>query len=281
MVWIFRGVTAASVFLVTVLLLIYILLQRSLPALDGEVRTPYLEDKVNIYRDENGVAVISGESRTDVAYATGYLHAQERFFQMDLNRRNAAGEIAELVGKVALEHDKYVRLHNFHSIAKKVLESLPANHQSIIKAYADGVNQGLRDLRSKPFEYWLLGTEPSPWQPEDTFLAVFSMYLDLNDHRAGTDDLAGFLHRQVPDEIIEFINPLYTQWDAPLQESVSEKLKIPGEDVINLRKEKPESFLNLQGELKKDVLFGSNSAAVAGTLTDHGSSIVENDMHLT
>ena len=93
----------------------WLYLRASLPALDGTRTAPGLQGTVSVARDQHGVPVISGESRLDVAYATGFVHAQERYFQMDLLRRVAAGELSELFGPRALPTDQAHRLqHQAH-----------------------------------------------------------------------------------------------------------------------------------------------------------------------
>ena len=249
--------------------------------LDGNVRVQGIDFPVTIERDSYGVPSIIGNHRTDVAFATGYLHAQERFFQMDLGRRNSAGELSELVGSVALEHDKRQRKHRFRLVAQQAETLLPDQHLKILNAYTKGVNAGLTDLDSKPFEYWLLNVEPQLWTNEDTFLTVFSMYLDLNDGDAGLDKTKGYLEQIVPREVVEFLSPLPTRWDSPLIADSLPEQALPDSEQVNLRNKPLNIYNNLTGTLVEEAAIGSNNWAVAGELTDHGGAIVENDMHLS
>nr|WP_281268621.1 penicillin acylase family protein [Candidatus Colwellia aromaticivorans] len=98
---------------------------------------------------------MKAKSRVDIAVVTGFIHAQERFFQMDLLRRNSAGEIASLFGVLALKHDKSIRLHRFRERARTIINSLPNNQRVLLEAYTQGVNQGLMSLGTQPFEYLL------------------------------------------------------------------------------------------------------------------------------
>ncbi len=278
--WSRRMFILLSVLLILIPSVVYFLLRMSLPDLDGVKTVSGIKANIEIHRDMQGVPVITGSNRSDIAYATGYIHAQERFFQMDLNRRNSAGELSELFGVIGLEHDKNVRKHSFRRIAQQVMARLPEEQKKIIEAYTKGVNQGLFNLGSRPFEYLLLKSKPTLWEAEDCFLAVFSMYLDLNDNEAELDDLKGFLRDIVPESAISFLNPLYSRWDAPLQEGELAKPILPGSEIIDLRRFKSEQFTDLTGTLKEDVLFGSNSMAVSGLLAKGGKAIIENDMHL-
>src|SRR5439155_1533392 len=132
---------------------------------------------VRIERDSRGVPTIEAASRLDLAFATGFVHAQDRFFQMDLSRRLAAGELAELFGPNALAQDRKVRVFRFRALAREVLAGVTPAQRAAVEAYAHGVNAGLRDLSARPWEYWLLHARPSPWQAEDTFLVTYDMHL--------------------------------------------------------------------------------------------------------
>src|SRR5580692_9763308 len=118
-------------------------LRASLPQLDGRAQADHLTGPVSIERDNRGVPTVTASSRTDLAFATGFLHGQDRFFQMDLSRRLAAGELSELFGKVALEQDEKARLFRFRQVAQAILQRAPADERGILEAYTRGVNAGL------------------------------------------------------------------------------------------------------------------------------------------
>src|SRR5690606_24105039 len=100
-------------------------MKRSLPRLDGEVAAQPVGAPASIERDARGIPVITARTRTDLAFATGYAHGQDRFFQMDLARRLAAGELAELFGGVALQHDIRTRRFGFRAVARQVVAAAP------------------------------------------------------------------------------------------------------------------------------------------------------------
>src|SRR5256714_116323 len=137
---------AAAVLLVAALALGWLLLRASLPRLDGALAASGLTGAVRITRDSRGVPTIEATDRADLAYATGFLHAQDRYFQMDVSRRLAAGELAELFGSVALEQDRNARLFRFRSVAREVLAQAAATERAVLEAYARGVNAGLARL---------------------------------------------------------------------------------------------------------------------------------------
>jgi penicillin G amidase len=119
--WLRRGLVFLFIALLLSAGVIYHGLRGSLAQLDGEAGLPGLEAAVEIERDAQGVPTLSAGNRLDLARATGYLHAQERYFQMDLTRRGAAGELSELIGPATLERDRKVRLHRMRSRAAATL----------------------------------------------------------------------------------------------------------------------------------------------------------------
>jgi penicillin amidase len=191
-------------------------LAASLPLLEGERAVRGLGAPVRVERDALGVPRIIGQSRLDVARATGFVHAQDRFFQMDLLRRRAAGELAELFGAAALDIDMKTRVHRFRHVAEREAQAARPVDKAIIEAYTSGVNEGLAGLHTSPFEYLLLRIAPKPWKPEDTILVALAMYLDLQGEDAQAESSLGVLHDTLPPEVFAFLAPPGTEWDVPL-----------------------------------------------------------------
>jgi penicillin amidase len=267
-------------------------LRASLPRLAGDLVLPGLDAPARVERDALGVPVIRGTSRLDVARATGFVHAQERFFQMDLLRRRAAGELSELVGEVALEVDREVRVFRLRAVARRATEALGSDERRLLTGYTEGVNAGLRALDAHPFEYLLLRAEPRPWQPEDSLLCALAMYLTLQSQLPGLESTLELMHDLLPSELVAFLAPRGTEWDAPLEGEPFAQPEIPGPEVLDLRQEPPRAVargerdapvafdpLRLAGA-EEAAVFGSNNWAVAGTHTAHGGALLANDMHL-
>ena len=259
---------------------VYLFVRASLPQLSGDFSVAGIGGRVTIERDGAGIPAITATSREDLAFGTGFAHAQDRFFQMDLLRRQSAGELAALVGRPAVNVDKRHRIHRFRTRARAALEALPADQIRAVEAYTDGVNAGLASLRAKPFEYLLLNADPAPWVPEDSFLVVFSMFLELNDSRASRDLRRGFARLALPEEQFAWMYPSGTSWDAPLLADEVVALAIPAPDVIDLRGMQVRHRFVESIDARERALAGSNNWAVAGSLTDDGRAIVANDMHL-
>ncbi len=259
---------------------IYRSVVRSLPLVDGEVEVAGLSSAVSIERDVLGVPTIRGEDRLDISRALGFLHAQERFFQMDLLRRRAAGELAEFFGGVALNADRASRVHSFRRRALERVAELSEAERRLLTAYSEGVNAGLDALGSKPFEYLMLRTEPAPWREEDSALVLFAMFFVLNDATGSRESDLGLLQDLLPPELAEFLAPMGTEWDAPIVGEVFETPPIPSavgpmDDVVAASDDGSQA-----GVLEAVALAGSNNWAVAGSRTADGQAILANDMHL-
>ena len=282
-------------------------LRGSLPQLDGERQLQGLSAAVRITRDDLGIPTIRGATRVDVARATGFLHAQDRFFQMDLARRRAAGELAALVGARALMLDRKIRIHRFRAQARRAVPLLGARDRAILDAYTAGVNAGLQALPTLPFEYLLLRQPPAPWMPDDSLLVVLSMFVTLQDADGEYEATLATMRDVLPRAMYDFLAPRGSEWDTPLVGEAFAVPPIPGPEVYDLRARragKPqlpnpksqrsnsdradlgvgESGLGFGvwdlGFAQRDAL-GSNSFAVSGSLTADGGALVANDMHLT
>jgi penicillin amidase len=258
----------------------YFTLRASLPPLDGEWHRSDLLATTTIERDALGVPTIRGAGRQDVAWATGFAHAQDRFFQMDLSRRLAAGELAELFGAIALDTDKRMRIHRFRDVARRVMQNASAEDRTLAEAYAQGVNAGRDSLRSRPFEYWLLRARPAEWQPEDSILVVFAMYEQLNYDAFATESARGRVRDAVPESLYKFIYARGGEWDAPLVGAAFEVAPPPTAAEFSLRdRTLPLEQLSALRH-REDLVFGSNNWAVAGGHTKSGAALLANDMHL-
>lgn len=250
----------------------------SLPQLDGEIVTDGLAASVLIERDAIGVPTITASSREDLAFATGFVHAQDRYFQMDTIRRQSAGELSALVGSATIGLDKAVRLHRFRSRAIEILRGLKREDRAILEQYAKGANAGLQSLDTYPFEYRLLGMTPEPWRAEDSLLVVFAMYLQLNDSKASKEVQRGRARSVLSERVYEWMYPDGTPWDAPIEGSVRGIAELPGPTELSLRG--VSDAAPAANERGRRHLPGSNNWAVSGALTSNGKALVSNDMHL-
>jgi penicillin amidase len=256
------------------------LLRGSLATLDGELALPGLSAPVQVQRDALGVATIRAANPIDAARALGYVHGQERFFEMDLLRRAAAGELSELFGAIAIERDKSIRVHRLRARTEANMAVIAGDRLPLLLAYTQGVNAGVASLRVKPWPYLLLGTKPRAWAPADTALTGFAMFFDLQDD-SNSRELALWKIRQlVPPALYKLVAADGTEWDAPLIGAARGNVALPGPKELNLRA-LPAPERRSPVASSEQAAPGSNNFAVAGALTADGRAIVANDMHLT
>jgi penicillin amidase len=268
---------------VVVVVAAWLTLRASLPRIEGEARLAGLGAAVVIERDAAGVPVIRGATRADVARATGYAHAQDRLFQMDLLRRTGAGELAALLGAGLLDADRAIRPHQFRARAREALAALDVADRALLEAYAEGVNAGAASLRARPFEYWLLGQAPLPWRAEDSMLVVYAMWIDLQGLSDADEQQRGRLASVLPDAAYRLLVEPDASSEAPLDGSRLPEVPLPTPDEFDLRSFDRALFETAAGKvaLERDgPRRGSNNWAVAGSRAADGGALVANDMHL-
>jgi penicillin amidase len=289
-------------------------LRASLPQLDGERQLAGLTAPATVTRDALGIPTIRGATREDVARATGFVHAQDRFFQMDLARRRAAGELAALVGARAVPLDREIRVHRFRAEARRALALVQPDQRLLLDAYAAGVNSGL-GAAAVPFEYRLLRQDPESWRAEDSLLVILSMFATLQDTDGSYESTLGTMSAVLPAPVFDFLAPRGSEWDAPIVGDTFVMSPVPGPEVYDLRERRrgkpprPTPLIpgpsnqnqtgtrlswrvgdgptawnpgpwDAQSSQRGEAAVGSNSFAVAGTLTPDGGALVATDMHL-
>ncbi|MFC0119253.1 penicillin acylase family protein [Pseudoalteromonas xiamenensis] len=251
----------------------YGVLTLSLPMLDGTGRSDAIEHDVEIGRDVQGQAVVTAKTRQDAAYGLGYAHGQDRFFQMDLLRRNAAGELSELFGEAAVNLDKRMRFHQLRKRSELILRSLPVDDQAVLAAYAKGANEGRAQTGYSSFEYLLTGAPIKAWQPEDSLLVIFAMYLDLQEGTFQRDRTLIELDTQFGSEMRAFLTQP-SRYQAALDGS---KLALSDQPVPKLKSR----TLTAMHHIDTPLDIGSNNWAVTGALTKTGAAMLSDDMHLS
>lgn len=282
--WILGGL---AIVLVLVGAALTMVLRGSLPTTTGELTVEGLSGPVTIERDARGVPTFRAADRADIAFAMGFAHGQERFFQMDLMRRASAGELSALFGERAVDFDTSRRIHRSRHVAEQALKGFDAENRALVERYAAGVNAGLDALDADPFEYQLLRVDPRPWAPVDTALVILAMFYDLQDETASYDRRRAVMREALPLELAEWLMPRSNpRWDAPVDGGALPVVPMPGPEAVDLRT-MPQWEALRRGEQSGapvragQVMMGSNSWAVAGARSRHGGALVANDMHLS
>src|SRR5688572_17726890 len=277
--WIVRIVAALLVLLLLLVLATWLAMRASLPTLDGAQSLPGLSSPVTIQRDALGVVTIDATNAADALRALGYVHAQERFFEMDLMRRSSAGELAALFGEAAVGVDKTARAHRMRARAQARLDEIAGDRRAELVAYTAGVNAGLAGLSSRPWAYLLLRQQPQPWRPEDTALVGYAMYFDLQASHFPRELRLWKLRPHVPPALYALLAHAGSSWDAPLTGPPTGDATLPGPDVLDMR-ELPVPALAARPAWSEPPPIGSNNFAVSGAATRDGRAILANDMHL-
>jgi penicillin amidase len=266
-----------------VLLLIaalWLTLRASLPVLDGRVSAHAIGERVSIDRDAEGAVTVTGRTRDEVAFGLGYAHAQDRFFQMDLMRRAAAGELSALLGAVTLDADRELRVHRFRAVARASVAAAPPEQRAMVEAYAAGVNAGLASLRARPFEYFVLRATPEPWRAEDSVLATLAMFVQLQERDGHRKIEQGLVREALPEGAARFVYAAAADWDAALDGSRSDAPQVPAAAEYDLAQVGKLDFDPPPRHTRSRPAAGSNNWAVGGARTASGAALVANDMHL-
>jgi penicillin G amidase len=181
--------------------------RRRLPQLDGHAYLPGLKDAVTVYRDRWGVPHIYATNRHDLLLAQGFVHAQDRLWQMDINRRVAKGQLAEILGERGLPTDRLTRTLGLARLASQSLSLLSQPLREELAAYSAGVNAYL-ETGSLPLEFTLLRYRPRPWQPVDTLALAHLHAWALTHGWAGELARAQLIAAIGPERAAE-IEPIY------------------------------------------------------------------------
>jgi penicillin amidase len=255
----------------------YLFLRQSLPKTEGEIELAGLGAAVEVLRDRHGIPHIYASSLEDAHFALGFVHAQDRLWQMEMNRRIGSGRLAEVLGASALETDRFIRTLGLRRVASENLHHYDAETRRLLDAYAAGVNAFLARRPVLPPEFWLLGVRPEPWSAADSIVWLKVMAWDL-----GTNWRAELLRMRLSrtlalERIQEFLPP-YPGDSSP---------KIADLKALYLGMEKKvaaERVFSLRGKDNYDpdpeFLLGSNSWAVAGARSASGKPLLASDPHL-
>lgn len=274
--WLGRLLLAIVVLIVAAVLAVYLLMRGSLPQLDGNSALQGLAAPVSVQRDRRGVVTIDAASQVDAMRALGYVHAQERYFEMDLMRRAPAGELSELFGAAALDLDKRNRVHRLRARVHASLDVAAGSQRAALLAYTEGVNAGLAALRVRPWPYLLLRQTPRAWTLDDSILTGMAMYADLQDNDNQTELAAARIRAVVPAALAALLDHQGSSWDAPLFGPAHGDAVLPDAATLDLRR-LPHPAATAGAESPTP---GSNNFAVDGSLTSDGRAIVADDMHL-
>jgi len=279
--WLLR-LAGGMIFLsVTAVAFIYYLGTRSLPDYSHALSVPYLEAPVEIVRDNANVPHIFGSTDTDVYYALGYAHAQDRLWQMTMLRRTAQGRLSEIFGTRTVEIDKLIRRLDLYPLAVASLDAQDARTMAILQAYATGVNARLDQVNQQALgrgapEMFLFNAPISPWRPADSLAIVKLMALQLAGH-LDTEVLRARMSLVLPDpgRLSDILPDAPGTGVAALPEYAA---LVPGVPRYAASTMPPQHALS---PFNRSVFSGaSNVWAAAASRSAAGGTLLANDPHL-
>lgn len=242
-------------------------LSGSLPRTEGRVEVSGIAREARISRDTFGIPTIRASSETDAAFALGYVHAQDRLFQMELLRRAGAGRLAEILGEAALPSDKFMRGLGLHRLAEKQWDLLAPEVKATVSAYAAGVNAFINGRGNVlPPEYHLLGFTPEAWKPADSLVWGKLMALQLSGNFRGALLRARLARRLSTDEM----GKLFPDYPTDAPRTIAALL--PEDDVLARI---VAGLPDLAGPVG-----ASNNWVIDGRHTESGKPLLANDPHL-
>ena len=297
------GVLTLLGLVVVAALSFYFWLRGSLPEINGERTLAGLIESVEVVRDRFGVPHIIARNEEDALFALGFAHAQDRFWQMEMNRRIGSGRLSEVLGLPALETDRLLRVLGLYRRAEASLEHFSPQSSRKLEAYVHGVNAWLETREGPlPPEFLILGFEPEPWSATDS--AVWPKVMSLDLAREWTRDQMRFQLSKIlsPERILDFYTPYQSDKPRGVVPEMSGSSSIPAhasdESTAGERSTHP-SPSDFPGQDRIDMTSadhfisqmlsalpplrghpGSNSWVVDGTRSSTGKPLLANDPHL-
>ncbi len=251
----------------------YWLVRRPLPQAQGVMRVPSLQAPVEIMRDRWGIPHIYAHNLRDLMFAQGFVHAQDRLWQMDWQRRLVAGRLSEIVGAATVPLDRWIRALGMRRVAEQEVALIDGEILANLHAYTAGVNRRIA-LGRLPIEFTLLRYEPEPWTVADTLSWVKMMSWGLSVNWEAELLRAQLIAHLGPDQAAE-LEP-----DYPANRPYAVP---PGVDYSALGQaalERAQASRPFTGPPARDGL-GSNNWVLAGWRTASGKPLLANDMHLS
>jgi len=249
--------------------------QKANPPIAGELKLDGLQSPVTVMRDNWGVAHIYAANQHDLFFAQGFVAAQDRLFQMELWKRAGQGRLAEVLGKFAIDRDRFARLLKYRGDVRREYKSYATDTLSILSAFTDGINAYIRYLNSQtgpglPISFQLAGFRPEPWKPEDCLSRIAAYSMTGNARIELTN--AELLTKIGAEKTQRILDP-----DPPAKLDAAE-----GVDYSGLSPNLLDGLVGGDTRIEfavHNAPVGSNNWTISGKLTESGKPILANDPH--
>lgn len=262
--------------LVTLAWYIHASLKASLPQPQLTLRHPAISAAVAVSRDAHGVPRLVAVTDTDAFFAVGYVHAQDRLWQLEIQRRTVQGRLSEVFGKDSVQQDVWFRTLGLYKAAQSAWPGLSKEAQASLTAYAAGVNAGIAAQRSLPLEFRVLDVKPQPWTEIDSLAWIKMFAFDLGGNYR--KEISRYIAtRSLPADKLSAFFPDYPA-DAPttIASAISGRADMNGMRSLSAFQQSLEERLGLGGRG-----VGSNAWAVSGRHSANGAALLANDPHLS
>ncbi len=285
--WLIRIGIALLVLVVALASVTVWFVRRPWPEVSGTLKAAGLSAPVEIIRDRWGMPNIYAQNEHDLFFGQGYVHAQDRLWQMEMNRRLASGTLSEVLGESSLTTDKFIRTVGLRRIAEQSLPLLDADSRMFLDAYAAGVNAFVDTHRDRlPLEFTLFGFSPEPWTPVDS-LVWGNLMAIYGSHNLTIELLRGQLYAKSGAEVASKFFPPYAK-DTPFilseadnGQATSDFQVVPPAGLGSYQPAPNDAYEMPSGPLAgMSVPPASNSWAVSGEKSETGLPILANDPHM-
>jgi penicillin G amidase len=257
------------VFAAVSVLIISIYLRGSLPQTAGEITVAGAKAPVTITRDKYGVPRIQAQSLEDALFGLGFVHGQDRLWQLELTRRIVSGRIAEIAGPPAATIDVYMRSLGLYRAAEQAADNLSPEARTKVEAYAKGVNAAMRAHKGPlPPEFTLAQVTPEPWNATDSVATVKSLALQLSANAFREAIRVRLLSKLTPEQLHEFYPPFPKEVADAWATAKTAQIKLATLENLGVLQQ----TLDLQG--------ASNNWVVSGARSASGKPLLANDPHL-
>ncbi|MFI6904184.1 penicillin acylase family protein [Nonomuraea sp. NPDC050394] len=295
--WLARIVTVLLALGLVLAGVVTVIVRQSFPQVEGEIKVAGLAGNVEVRRDAHGIPQIYADTAEDLFMAQGFVHAQDRFWEMDFRRHLTAGRLSEMFGAATLDNDKAIRTMGWRRIAEQELPMLSERTRRYLDSYAKGVNAWLAanpDASRRSLEYSVLklqnsGYKPEPWSALDSVAWLKAMAWDLRSNMEDEIDRA-LAATKLPRERVEQLYPGYPYGEhQPIvtQGAISEdrfdetaQPRTDGADALSRAAQAFDAVPSSMGTAEREGI-GSNSWVVSGEHTKSGKPLLANDPHLS
>ncbi|MCB9219054.1 MAG: penicillin acylase family protein [Ignavibacteriales bacterium] len=251
------------------------MLRSSLPEYSGKKTIQNISDKIEIYRDDYGVAFINTETELDAYFALGYIHAQERLFQMDLSRRAGEGRLSEVLGSKTVFFDKMFKTLGLQKLVEENYQQYDETAKNVLIAYSNGVNEFIKSSPEKfTIEFDVLGYQPYLWKPEHSLLIAKLMAWELNISWWSDIALTHLIQKLGIEKVKDILPNFDENGPTIIPDEIKKYAEIPLELIKVDRK-----FREFIGSVGTHI--GSNNWVVNGSRSKSGKPIIANDPHLS